>query len=65
MLDDNTKRPSPALVDTKGLLGLDGTMGTGPAVAHVFSGLEFSRVVLDFLFCCHNLEVNLHWGGAP
>ena len=50
MLDDNTKRPSPALVDTKGLLGLDGTMGTGPAVAHVFSGLEFFRVVLDFLF---------------
>ena len=64
MLDKKAKGPSPALVDTEGALRLrlDRTMGTGPAVAHVFSGLEFFRVVLDFLFSCHNLEVNLHWG---
>ena len=64
-LDKNTKRPSPALVDTEGSLGLDGTMGTGLAVTSVFSGLHFSRVVLDFLFCCHNLEMNFVLGGAP
>ena len=65
--DKDTKGSSPALVDTEGALRLrlDRTMGTGPAVAHVFSGLEFFRVVLDFLFSCHNLEVNLHWGDAP
>jgi hypothetical protein len=64
MLDKKAKGPSPALVDTEGALRLrlDRTMGTGPAVAHVFSGLEFFRVVLDFLFGCHNLEVYLHWG---
>ena len=67
MLDKKAKGPSPALVDTEGALRLrlDRTMGTGPAVTHVFSGLEFFRVVLDFLFSCHNLEVNLHWGDAP
>ena len=62
MLDKNAKGPPPALMDTEGALGLDATMGTGLAVTSVFSGLHFSRVVLDFLFCCHKLEVNLHWG---
>jgi len=65
MLDKNAKGPPPALMDTEGALGLDATMGTGLAVTSVFSGLHFSRVVLDFLLCCHNLEVNLHWGDAP
>jgi hypothetical protein len=64
-LDKNAKRPSTALVDTEGLLGLDGTMGAGLAVTRVFSCLNFSRVVLDFLFCCHNLEMNFVLGGAP
>lgn len=64
-LHKNAKGPPPALVDTEGLLRLDGTMGTGPAVARLFSGFQFFRVVLDFLFCCHNLEMNLHMGDAP
>jgi hypothetical protein len=64
-VDKNAKGPSPALVDTEGSLGLDATMGTGPAVARLFSGLQFSRVVLDFLLCCHILEVNFHLGDAP
>ena len=64
-LDKNTKRPSPAFVDTEGSLGLHGTMGTGLAVTSVFSCLNFSCVVLDFLFCCHNLEMNFVLGDAP
>jgi len=31
----------------------------------LFSGLQFSRVVLDFLFCCHNLEIGFLIGDAP
>ena len=64
-LNKDAKCPPPALVDKEGLLRLDGTMGTGPAVARLFSGLEFSRVVLDFLFCCHNLEIDFLLGDAP
>jgi len=64
-LDKNTKRPSPALMDTERPLGLDGTMGTGLAVTYVYSGLDFSRVVLDFLFCCHNLKIYCVLGDAP
>jgi hypothetical protein len=62
MLDKNAKCPSPALVDTEGTLGFDAAMGTGLAVKSVFSGLHLSRVVLDFLFCCHNLEVDVLLG---
>jgi len=29
------------------------------------SGLDFSGVVLDFLFCCHNLNMDCLWGDAP
>lgn len=60
--DNGAKPPSPAVMDLERSFRLDGTMGAGPAVAHVFSGLEFSRVVLDFLFCCHNLEIPFRWG---
>jgi hypothetical protein len=63
--DSDAKPPSPAVMDLERSFRLDDTMGAGPAVAHVFSGLEFSRVVLDFLFYCHILEVNLHLGDAP
>ena len=63
--DKDTKRPPPPLVDTEGSIGLDATMGTGLAVTSVFSCFHFSRVVLDFLLCCHNLEVHVLLGGAP
>jgi hypothetical protein len=63
MLDKNAKCPFPALVDTERVLGLDAAMGTGLAVRSVFPGLHLSRVVLDFLFCCHNLEVPVLLGG--
>jgi hypothetical protein len=52
------------LVDKEGALRLDGTMGTGMAVARLFSGLEFSCVVLDFFFYCHNLEMDFVLGDA-
>lgn len=51
-------------MDKEGALRLDGTMGTGMAVARLFSGLEFSRVVLDFFFYCHNLEMDFVLGDA-
>jgi hypothetical protein len=65
MLDKNAKCPLPALVDTERVLGLDAAMGTGLTVRSVLSGLHLSRVVLDFLFCCHNLEAPVLLGGAP
>jgi hypothetical protein len=40
-------------------------MWTGLTVINGVACLNFSRVVLDFLFCCHNLKVNLLMGGAP
>jgi hypothetical protein len=40
-------------------------MGTGLAVTNVFSCLNFSRVVLDFLFHCHILEMSFEMGDAP
>ena len=49
-LNKNAKCPPPAFVNTKGLLGLDDTMRTGLAVAHVLPGFELFRVVLDFQF---------------
>jgi hypothetical protein len=49
MLDQNAKRPPPALVHAEPLR-LDGTMGTGLAIARLFSGLKLSRVDLDFFF---------------
>jgi hypothetical protein len=52
-------------MDTEWLLGGHGTMWTGLAVARVFSCLKLSRVVLDFLFCCHNLDMDFEMGDAP
>ena len=56
------KRTSPAVVDGEGALG--GTVGASLAVARALSRLKFFRVVLDFLFCCHNLEDEFDLGGC-
>jgi hypothetical protein len=49
-------------MDSKWLFGR--AMRTGPAIAWALSGLDFSRMVLDFLFCCHNLKVHVFGGRA-
>ena len=54
MLDNEAKGASPALMETEGLLG--GTMGACFGVARLTSRFNFLRVVLDFLFDCHNLH---------
>jgi hypothetical protein len=61
--DKDTKRPSPALVDRQAFLDFHATMGTRLAVTTPLSRLNFSRVVLDFLLCCHNLEIDFLFGG--
>jgi hypothetical protein len=48
--DKDTKRPSPALVDTEAVFGFDATMGTDMTVDDLFSPLDSSRVVLDSFF---------------
>ncbi len=60
----DAKRPSPALVDSQALLDFHATMGTRVAVTTPLSRLHFSRVVLDFLLCCHNLEMISRLGDA-
>jgi hypothetical protein len=52
-LDNEAKRASPALMEPEDLLG--GTMGACFGVARLPSRFNFLRVVLDFLFDCHNL----------
>ena len=58
----DAKRPSPALVDRQAFLDFHATMRTRLAVATPLSRLTSSRVVLDFLLSCHNLEVYFQWG---
>jgi hypothetical protein len=60
--DKDAKRPPPAVVDRQVFLDFHATMRTRLAVATPLSRLHSSRVVLDFLLCCHNLEVYFQWG---
>ncbi len=63
MLDNEAKGTSPALMETEGLLG--GTMGTCLGVARLTPRFNLLRVVLDFLFGCHNLNRAFwDWGDA-
>jgi hypothetical protein len=61
-LQHDPKRTPPTLVHIEGVLG--GTMGASFAVAGALSRLQFLRVVLDFLFCCHKLENVFASGGC-
>jgi len=54
LLDDEAKGASPALMEPEGRLG--GTVWTCLDVARLPSRFNFLRVVLDFLFGCHNLD---------
>ncbi len=62
MLDNEAKGASPALMETEGLLG--GTMGTCLGVARLPSRFDLLRMVLDFLFGCHNLNCVFRMGDA-
>lgn len=58
----HSKGTSAALVHLEGILG--STVGTTLGVTGMLSRLDFFRVVLDFLFGCHNLEGVLGFGGC-
>ena len=61
VLDDEAKGASPALMEPEDPLG--GTMGTCLDVAKLPSRFDLLRVVLDFLFGCHNLNSVISDGG--